>query len=234
MLASANPNIVADAMKRDDTTKNNSDSSKPVDQEFWDFFNDGENQGFLFNCIRKELSGGNYHDVEDLRASIAEAYAKEGKRRPEQLDKRTLACFARRAVIDYKRRCQADKRGGRSIHISRDDDDFVERGDTLYADNTLARRLESREVLLDVLDDALKDCGGKSLCVVRAVKSWVEAGCSSDSWTEFLFPEEMEDFMKMKKGVSLAGKASPAFCAVKQILREILEKKGMDGDLSAF
>lgn len=208
-------------------------NGKPVDEEFWDFFNDDGNQRFLFCFIRKILSEGNYHDVEDLRASIAEVYAKTAKRRPEVLNKNTLACFARRVVVDYKRKCLANKRGGGATHFSRDDDDFVEQSEMFCANDSEVRRLESREVLLDCLNEALKDCKGKHLYVVQAMQSWLEADCPSESWTDFLRPEEVEEFMKLKKGVSLAGKASPAFCAVKRILREILEKKGMSEDLAA-
>jgi len=93
--------------------------------------------------------------------------------------------------------------------------------------------LEMREDLLSVLAELLQSCCGKQLAVVRALCEWLEAGCPSESWTDFLSAEEVEEFMKLKKGVSLAGKASPAFCAVKQALKEIIESKGLVGNFSA-
>ena len=87
--------------------------------------------------------------------------------------------------------------------------------------------------MLNALAEAAKICEGKQLAVVQALSRWLKGGCRTESWSEELFPEEVREFLKLEKGVSLEGKASPAFSAVKKILRQIIERERLREGLSA-
>ncbi|GHC55927.1 sigma-70 family RNA polymerase sigma factor [Roseibacillus persicicus] len=203
----------------------------PVDDAFWIYFTDEESQSFLRNFLRKTFPRLTEEDIEDVVADIKLKYAKSGARRHEVLGFSVLACLARRAAIDYVRRLNRKRAGGGVFHDSIEDSEGIL---NLAADPIVDQnRLDRLEEFSNLLGLAKPQCNGKPLMVVNALQRWLQGGCSSDYWTDFLLPEEVEEFMKLKKGVSLAGKASPAFCAVKKILREILEKKGMSEDSAA-
>jgi len=211
-------------MKRNEN--NETGSSKPVDQEFWDFLTEDENQKILIMLIRQKLSNGGIESPEDIISRIKEKYSQEGACRPCDLHRGTLSSFAKRQVIDYKRGAGAQKRGSGVAHVSLDDHEYQDWLPSLSVDPIVLEISPTMEVLMSGLEEAASACDGKQLVVVRALLRWLEGGCRSESWCDELAPNEVREFRALKKGKSLEGKASATFSQVKKILREILVEQG--------
>lgn len=210
---------------------------KPVDDDFWEAFLSERN--FLINCARAKTPDLTTEDCEDIVSEFALFYVEQASKedgagkRFEQLSRTNFCSRIDWKVKDFLRRRSAIRRGRGIIHVSTNDDDFTDWGVALTVEPAEVEYSEITEILLNALSEAEKSCEGKQLIVAQALIKWLEDGCPSESWTDFLSAEEVEEFMKLKKGVSLAGKASPAFCAVKQALKEIIESEGSVGDFSA-
>lgn len=227
MLVSASSNTVDDAMKRYDTNQNNPDSSKPVDQEFWDFLIDKENHRTLQGVIHSRLPKDSLEGPEDIITRIKLKYSGEGKSRPVELNLGTLFEFSRRQVIDYLRERTADRRGGGIATVSLDELEAHEWLPTATVGPLVSEPCFVAELLMNALVEASRSCKGKQLMIVEALLLWLEEGCPTESWYEMLTPDAVEDFLALKKGQSLEGKVSATFTKVKKLLREIIEREGL-------
>ena len=223
--------------EKQESCKGAKNKGKSIDSDFWEAFL--QERDFLINNLKSKNSVLSFEDCEDICSNFVLFYAEQASneekpgKRFEDLNRVNFVSRVEWKMLDFIARRNAIRRGRDVFHSSIDDEEFTGWDSVLSVE---PEEIESSEVvffLLSALDEAFQLCDGKNLFVVRALRRWLEAGCPSESWTDFLLPEEVEEFMKLKKGVSLAGKASPAFCAVKQILREILEKKGMSEGLAA-
>ena len=211
-------------MKRRNKKQNR--PSKPVDQEFWAFMNDEENHEFLVNSIRWNMSDDGFEDPEGIAARIRQKYSVPGRMRPRKLHRGTLITFARRETIDYKRERKTSRRGGGVPHYSLDDQEFMDWLPALSVSPVEIEPIDIMKILTDALSEAEGLCDSKQLIVVRAMKRWLERGCDSESWLDELSPQEVNEFIQLKKGKSLEGKVSATFTKVKKLLREIIEREG--------
>lgn len=225
-------------MKRQNEYENGKSSAgKPVDDDFWEAFLSERN--FLINCARANNPDLTTEDCEDIASEFTLFYAQQASKedgvgkRFEQLNRTNFCSRMDWKVTDFLRRRNAIRRGRGMVHVSTDDDDFSDWGAALAVEPAEVGYSETAELLLNALCEAEKSCERKPLIVAQALIKWLKAGCPSESWADFLSPKEAEEFFELKKGVSLEGKASPAFCAVKKILREILEREGLKDGLSA-
>ena len=140
----------------------------PVDDEFWVFFNDEESQSFLRNFLRKNFPRLSEEDIEDVITEIKLKYAKPRARRHEVLNFAMLACFARRADIDYVRRLNQKRSGGGVFHDSIEDFEGIL---NLTVDPIVDQnRLDRLEEFTNLLGLAKPQCNGKPLMVVNALQ----------------------------------------------------------------
>ena len=220
-------------MKR---SNNNKNVGKPITDEFILFL--AENRDFAVNYLMKNNPGLSREDCEDIYGLFLLQFLEkretlgDSARRFVELTRPNLISRLRWFTIYFLRRRNNQKHGGNIPHVA-----INESLHKLTAlTSVLSEEFELSEVaenLLSALSEVFQSCGEKQLAVARALGKWLEAGCPSESWTDFLLPEEVEEFMKLKKGLSLEGKASPAFCAVKKMLKEILVREGLREGLSA-
>lgn len=214
-------------MKQASKRVGNCKSSKPVDQEFWDFLIDEENHRTIRRVIHSRLPNDSLEDPEDIITRIKLKYSGEGKTRPGELNLGTLFAFSRRQVIDYQRERTADRRGGGAATVSLDELDAHEWLPTAIVGPFVSEPSFYAELLMRALVEASRSCKGKQLMVVEAILCWLEEGCPTESWYEKLTPQAIEEFLALKKGRSLEGKVSATFTKVKKTLREIIVREGL-------
>ncbi len=227
MLIRMRPNTVADAMKRPNTKRNTTTASKPVDQEFLEFLTDSENLKILKAAIRTLLPDWVVEDPEDIISEIFLKYLRPGAMRPPILNRKTLFTLANRQVVDFIRRRRAVRRGSGAHHVSIDDEDSSEWVSALAVEPCETALSLAAEQLLGVLNEAELILEGKQLTVVQALIRWIRKGFPSESWCDEFTPRQKKEFLKLKKGKSLEGKASATFSKVKGILREIVLAQGL-------
>lgn len=214
-------------MKRQRTNGNTTKLSKPVDQEFLEFLTDINNLKILKAAIRTLLPDWAVEDPEDVISEIFMKYLRPGAMRPPVLNRKTLFMLANRQVIDFVRKRRAVRRGSGAHHVSIDDEDSSEWVSALAVEPCEIDLTSDAESLLQALQEAELILEGKQLTVVQALIRWIRKGFPSESWCEEFTPRQKKEFLKLKKGKSLEGKASATFSKVKRVLREILSAQGL-------
>ena len=204
---------------------------KPVNLEFWNYLN--QEREFVVRSLYRRNSDLTIEDCEDIVGEFIEFYARqshdlgEDARRFEALNRTNLISRVEWKKKDFLIRRNAQRRGAGVPHTSIDQQGYCDWDLNFSVPPAEAGISQTAEILLEALSEAGDSCEGKKLAVVNAMQRWLRGGCRSESWYEELSASEVKEFMALKKGKSLEGKASATFSKVKRVLREIILAQGL-------